>query len=332
MRKVSIIIPAYNEEKYIATCIESCFHQEGEGFDVEVIVCDGGSSDQTRAIISSLQEKYQSLVVLDNAARYTSFALNLGIKYSQADVKIILGAHAEVYPDFVKNNLKSLDDHPDAGCVGGIIENIYLDNESSQIGKAMSSPFGVGNAHFRTGKFSGYVDTVAFGAYRKEVFEKIGYFDEELIRNQDDEFNFRLTKSGFKIYLDASIRSKYFVRASFKKLFRQYYQYGFWKIYANKKNRAITTVRQMIPFFFVLFLFFFPVLTVISPYFLAAYVAILLLYINLAAFVTILSRGGIGMAWAFFILHLSYGTGYLHGIFYFLIFNKSAPAQQSVTR
>jgi GT2 family glycosyltransferase len=118
----------------------------------------------------------------------------------------------------------------------------------------MSSVFGVGNAHFRTGGKSGCVDTVAFGAYRREVFERVGFFDEELARNQDDEFNYRVVQGGFKIFLDPAIQSDYFVRGSISKLYKQYDQYGYWKVFVNKKHGAVTTLRQLAPPLWVLFL------------------------------------------------------------------------------
>jgi glycosyltransferase involved in cell wall biosynthesis len=336
VRKVAIIIPCYNEEKFIAACILSCLSQQNNGFELEILVCDGMSVDKTISIVNGISAKHPNVKLIPNPKRITPVALNLGIKNTNAEIIIILGAHSELFPDYVKNCLKALDEHPDAACVGGIIESEYSDGISNAIGLAQSASFGVGNAYFRTGRSAGYVDTVAFGAYRREAFEKAGYFDEELIRNQDDELNFRLLKSGFRIFLDPSIRSGYFVRASYKKLFRQYYQYGFWKVYANKKNSSITTVRQLIPFFFVAFLFFFPLSFFISHWFFYLYAAILSLYLVLALF-SALSSGktfdlALKMVPAFFILHFSYGLGYLYGIFYFLVMGKRPPAHQNISR
>jgi GT2 family glycosyltransferase len=198
----------------------------------------------------------------------------------------------------------------------------------------MSSSFGVGNAHFRTGNKSGYVDTVAFGAYKKEVFDDIGYFDEDLIRNQDDEFNFRLLKNGYKIYLSNKIKSKYYVRGSFSKLFKQYYQYGYWKVFVNKKHKTVTTVRQLIPLFFVLFLILGGIISFAHPYIFIFYRAIILLYFLLGLLFAWDGNNSlkkaISITFTFFILHLSYGLGYLLAIFDFILLNKK-PNDKSKT-
>jgi GT2 family glycosyltransferase len=299
-------------------------------------VCDGLSDDQTQTIIKDFASKYSFIHLLENKKKTTPFALNLGLKANNADVKIILGAHAEIYPDYINKCIEAFEFDNQIGCVGGVIENVYENEISEVIGKAMQSSFGVGNAHFRTGQKDGFVDTVAFGAYKKEVFEKIGYFDEELIRNQDDEFNFRLLKNGFKIYLFRPIQSKYYVRASFKKLYKQYYQYGYWKVYVNKKHQTITTIRQMVPLFFVLFLFVGLLLSLFSTIIKIAYTSTIMLYFAAAAYSaskqTQTFKSLINIIRCFFILHFSYGTGYLKGIVDFFLLKKSIKAEESLSR
>ena len=263
----------------------------------------------------------------------TPFALNLGIKESTSDIDIILGAHAEIHPDFVLNCVKGFELDPKIGCVGGIIENIYESKTSEAIGKAMSSSFGVGNAYFRTGAKDGYVDTVAFGAYRKDVFTQIGYFDEDLARNQDDEFNFRLKKNGFKIYLMRNVSSKYFVRASFRKLFRQYYQYGYWKVFVNKKHSTVTTARQLFPAMFVLFIICGLFLSFVSGYFFGAYLVTWIVYFILAITSAIKVNKGVSgipsIIFSFLILHISYGIGYLEGVVKFILLSQM-PKKSSI--
>jgi hypothetical protein len=202
------------------------------------------------------------------------------------------------------------------------------ENATSEIiAAAMSSPFGVGNAHFRTGTKEGYVDTLAFGAYKKEVFEKVGYFDEELVRNQDDEFNFRVIKGGFKIYLSQKIRSKYYVRASYSKLYRQYFQYGYWKVFVNQKHGAVTSGRQLIPPLFVAGFILGVAGSLISPEINLLWGAAMCLYILSACLFAARMVGFniskiIKVAATFFILHFSYGSGYLKGVLNFLILKK----------
>lgn len=334
MKKISIVIPCRNEEKYIGLCLDSILLQDYPGL-INVFVCDGKSTDNTIAIVNSYAAKHPNIHYLVNEKQTTPFALNLGIKAGNADVSIILGAHSELFPDYVSNCIKAFDMAENIGCTGGIIENVYENEITEIIGKAMSSGFGVGNAHFRTGVKDGLVDTVAFGAYKKEVFDKIGFFDEELVRNQDDEFNYRLLKNGFKIYLSRSIRSKYYVRASFQKLFKQYYQYGYWKVYVGKKHKSVTTIRQLIPLFFVLYLLLFTV-AVFNPFLLIDYLSGLALYFAASVYSAAKISDGINQTMqimrTFFILHFSYGWGYLNGIINFLILGKGVTKDEVLTR
>ncbi|MBC7861587.1 MAG: glycosyltransferase, partial [Bacteroidia bacterium] len=130
MKSVAIVIPCYNEEKFIEKCILSCLEQKKLDFFPEILVCDGMSSDNTIALVKSISEKYSSVKLIPNPKRITPVALNLGIKNSTAEIIIILGAHSEMYPDYVFNCLKSLEEHPEAGCTGGIIESEYSDETS----------------------------------------------------------------------------------------------------------------------------------------------------------------------------------------------------------
>jgi GT2 family glycosyltransferase len=316
----------------------SCLNQVQEQFTfkVEVLVVDGMSTDGTRKIVQQLSAQHPQVKLVDNPEKITPIALNRGIKAATGDVVMILGAHAELTPRYVEETYRCMQEHPDAGCVGGIIESEFADDVAQAIGLAQTASFGVGNAYFRTGQKSGYVDTVAFGAYKKEVFEKVGYFDEELVRNQDDEMNYRLTKNGILIYLDLAIVSKYYVRASLSKLYKQYEQYGFWKVYANKKHKAITTLRQLVPFFFVLFVLSAPLWWLIHPLMSIGYLAIWILYFALAIYSAYAPERSSAtmttMIRAFLILHFSYGWGYLKGIGYFLLLGKRPPANAAITR
>jgi glycosyltransferase involved in cell wall biosynthesis len=325
-QSVAIIVPCRNEEKYITRCLDSILHCDYPMDKLTVFVCDGMSSDNTPVIIQDFCIRYPNIHLLQNERRTTQYALNLGVQSCMAEVIIILGAHAEIAPDFIIANTRLLKSDSGLGCTGGVIENVYEDNISKVISLAMSSAFGVGNAHFRTGSKDGYVDTVAFGAYRGDVFAKAGLFDEDLVRNQDDEFNFRVIKSGYKILLDKSIRSKYYVRASFRQLYKQYFQYGYWKVYVNRKHKTVTTLRQIVPMIFVLFLLSGIFLPFLNFYYFLIYLSLLSLYLILAVLAAINKTNNIqmlpGLVYSFFILHCSYGLGYLEGIFRFFILNK----------
>jgi len=324
--RVRVVIPCRNEAAYIERCLASLVVADRTGLQLEVWVCDGMSDDGTRERIAAFTAREPWIRLVDNPERTTPQAMNIGLRPPGYDVGIILGAHAEVDPAFLRENVALLKVHPEAGCVGGIIENVYLDEASRRIGRAMGHPFGVGNAHFRTGGKEGEVDTVAFGAYRREVFEQIGYFDERLVRNQDDEFNYRVVRSGWKIRLSQRIRSRYYVRASMGRLYRQYRQYGYWKVYVNRLHGSVTTLRQMVPAAFVLFLICDGIAACFSPWLAVAFAAGLGLYLVGAIASAFQAAGSVaevpGIVKAFLVLHLSYGWGYLHGMLDFLVLRR----------
>src|SRR5690606_14594500 len=224
----------------------------GEAVDgLEIIVVDGMSDDGTRELVEGLSEEIAGLKLLDNPERTVPYALNRGLRAAMYDLVVRVDGHAELFPDFFDQCFAALAAHPEVSCVGGPIENVAEGPVSEAISAALSSPFGVGNARFRTGGHEGYVDTLAFGMYRKSALFEVGMFDEELTRNQDDEMNFRLVKAGRPIWFTDKIRSRYFVRSSFGKLWRQFFQYGYWKVYVNRKHRAVTNLRQLAPPAFV---------------------------------------------------------------------------------
>ncbi len=334
--RYSIVIPCRNEEKYIANCIQSILDNSFKD-GVEILVCDGCSTDKTTEVIAEIQQKNSNVQLLVNEKQTTPYALNLGIEHAKGEFVMILGAHSMISDTYLSQILQVFDQNPDVKCVGGVLENYYENRVSEVIGKAMSSAFGVGNAHFRTGNKSGVVDTVAFGTYKKEVFEKIGAFDTDLARNQDDEFNYRMFSNDLKMYLETKIIAKYFVRASFKKLFKQYFQYGFWKVFVNKKHKTVTTFRQLVPLLFVMFLFVSAILAIFSPITLFGSLIIIVLYFFLALFFASKQSSSIKdtflIAYSFLILHLSYGYGYLWGLIWFVILHKKPNSKhQKITR
>jgi len=344
-----VVIPCRNEEEFISKCLDSIVKCDFPKDELLVFVCDGMSDDNPVAIINDYATRYSWINLLCNEKRTTPFALNLGIKSSNSKYVTILGAHAEVGVDYFSKCVEDFSKNHHIGCTGGLLENVYDDEVSAAIGFAQSHPFGVGNAHFRTGTKAGYVDTVAFGTYRRQVFLEIGYFDEELVRNQDDEFNFRLLKSGFKIWLNTTAHAKYFVRGSINKLWRQYFQYGYWKVFVNRKHRTVTTLRQLIPSIFVLNTILFIVLSIAQSSlalicFYALGIYLLLSFLLGIIFTYKLSKGNfkeikrnffapyLVMA-SFFTLHFSYGIGYLKGLWQFLILRKTpSKKSESLTR
>lgn len=340
---ISIVIPCLNEVEFIDATMESLMGQQSPGVDWEVIVADGGSTDGTRVKLEEWSQKHEEIRWVDNPKRTTPHALNAGIEAARGDVIIILGAHAEVSRDWLLRNNQVLLAHPESGCVGGVVEQVHGSKTSQRIGAAMSTPFGVGDARFRTGGSAGHVDTVAFGAYRKEALEEIGLFDVALTRNQDDELNYRLLKAGWRIWFDPRIRSQYHVRSTYRNLIRQYHQYGYWKVFVNQKHRTITTWRQTIPALFLL------VLAISGICWLAEttshwnemwngfgasiFVSSLFFWLVVGTGSAIASatsyRDVGGILRAFAMIHLGYGVGYWQGILDFILFKRQPSADFS---
>ena len=328
---VGIVIPCYQEKNYIEKCIRSCIEQSYNG-NICIVVVDGGSNDGTIEIIQNLEKAFPDQIVLkNNPFKVTPISLNIGLQYLHTDLKMILGAHSYLTHEYVEKSVQAFKLDHQLDCVGGIIINEYQDETSRIIGMAMSSTFGVGNATFRTGGKKGLVDTVAFGMYKKEVFESIGYFNENLIRNQDDEFNFRLTQNRGKILFDPEIISHYYARGNYSKLFRQYFQYGFWKVYVNVLHHSVTSVRQLIPCFFVVYLICAVVLNILAAQHAILWNIPMFLYLLVAIVAAAKKdvKNSPSILWTFLLLHLSYGSGYLKGIIQFGIFKQQAKAQHA---
>ena len=331
--KILVIIPCRNERNHIEECLDAVYNSEFDlKVDLHVCVVDGMSNDGTREIILNLKNKYPTLQLIDNKKQLTPYAFNLGLRSDTADYYQIVGARHIISTNYLSKSLDVLIDNSDNWCVGGKIINAYTNSTSEIISRAMSTSFGMGLGNFRTLEKSGYTDTVTSPMYPSWVFEKIGYFDEELVRNQDDDFNFRVTKAGGKIWLETSISLKYYVRANFQGLFSQFYQYGYWKVYVNKKHKAITTVRQLAPPLFALMVICYPlfllkvnVLTVVMSLLLCMYSVLLFLF---SYKTSTKSKEFFPLLRTFVTLHMSYGLGYLLGLIHFFLFNKKPSEKQ----
>lgn len=315
---ISIIIPSFNEEKFIRNSILSFINQK-TSFSFEILIADGNSTDNTQIEIKKFS-KDKRVHLLINEKRTAPFALNLGISNAQGRYIMIAGAHA-LYPETLIQTLISfLDDNNEYVCAGTNLNTLAADNSkvSEAIALASSSPFGVGNSMFRIGvQKPTSVDTVAFGCYRKKVFDNIGLFDTTLTRNQDDEFNARLIKYGGRIALLPDPIITYYSRDSFSKLFLMFYQYGLFKPLVNKKLNKSVSLRQFAPPLYVATLLIgtivFPIyhyliIVTISSYFIFL-VSSIFLNSNLKnEFISITLY-----TFSIFIIHLSYGSGFIIG-------------------
>jgi glycosyltransferase involved in cell wall biosynthesis len=328
---VSVIIPCFNEEKFIGTILENLVAQDYPGDRMEVLVMDGGSTDKTIGIVQKYSTQHPFIRMVHNEQRYVPFALNLGIKSSCGEVIMIMGAHT-FYPDNYVSVLVKYLFELNADNVGAFL-NTKPGNDSIQalaISKVLSSPFGIGNARYRTGvQEICRVDTVPFGCYKRAVFDKIGFFDEELLRNQDYEFNVRLINSGGSIYLVPFLTISYFTRSSTRQLFRMHYQYGLYNPLVSLKVGRPILSRHLVPLVFLLFLastgagsFFFPVFRWLLLTGSALYLLGDLIFSARIIQQTKRYKLIFFLPWIFLFLHLSYGWGYLAGIFRFMLFRK----------
>ncbi|NTU79988.1 MAG: glycosyltransferase family 2 protein [Chloroflexales bacterium] len=252
---ISVIIPCRNEASFIARSLGTVLSQDYPADRMEVLVVDGMSDDATREVIARTVAAYPGaapVTVLDNPGQIAPTGMNIALAHACGEVIIRVDGHCEIAADYLRCCVVALE-ATGADCSGGPMVTVGDTQVARTIALAQSARFGVGGVAFRTGHTRpSYVDTVAFGAYRREVFERIGGFDEELVRNQDDELNFRLTQAGGKIWLDPSIRSTYYSRASIRKLWRQYYEYGLYKVLVIKKRGAVASWRHLVPALFVL--------------------------------------------------------------------------------
>jgi len=324
MHMVSIVCPIYNEKSFIVKCLESIISQDYPINKLEVWFVDGMSNDETRLIVQQYIVKYGYIKLLDNPKKIVPYALNIGIKASNGDVIIRLDGHC-IYPSNYVSTLVKYLFELNADNVGCGLKTIPAKDGSicKAIAIASSHKFGVGNSMFRVGANEIIeTDTVPFGCFRREVFDKVGLFDVELIRNQDDEFNARIIKNGGKVFLIPQISIDYMARDTIRKTSRMYYQYGLFKPLVNKKLGFPATVRQFFPAMFVLSLIFGAFLGCFSRIFLAFYLTIIALYILIALFCSIQSATKNNdwklmfiLPFVFFVIHFSYGWGYWVGLF-----------------
>lgn len=316
--RVSVICPVLNEERHIRQCVDSMFRQTYPHEDMEVIIADGGSTDGTLEILGDLVKKYDGLRVIDNPLRTAASGMNCGISVARGDIIVRIDAHA-IYPDDYISRIVEAKERLSADNVGGVCLTLpAVDSSAGRgIAHAMSSPFGMGNSYFRIGaEREMEVDTVPFGCFSRELFERIGFFDESLIRNQDDEFNGRIIREGGKIYLLPDVKVAYYARRDFKRLWKCFYQYGLYKPLVCKRLGRPATVRQFIPSLFVV--------AVVSLILLSAFdtvYGLMLLFLAMCwvagafYYTTGLDMGvRLSAIWSYMVMHIGYGCGYISGL------------------
>lgn len=321
---VSVILPVYNESAAIAGCLAAILAQDYPANCMEILIADGLSTDDTvekiRALVATVRRPLSTVTIFDNPRKIVPTGLNIAVRHAKGEIIVRVDGHTIIAPDYVRQCVQVLQ-RSGADNAGGRMDAQGRSAFGQAVALATSTPFGVGGARFHYSTSEEWVDTVYMGAWPRRVFEKIGLFDEELVRDQDDEFNYRLRAQGGRILLSPAICSQYAVRSTPRALWRQYYQYGFWKIRVLQKHPRQMRPRQFVPPAFVLallvsvFLLFLPL-----PFFRLLPSSFILVLYLLASILTALQHPKsqfliyILLPFVFAILHISYGLGFLMGL------------------
>ena len=316
---VSVIVPMRDERRYIDRCLGSLAAQDYPRDRFEVIVVDGASTDGSHELVESMREDVPNLRLLENRGKHTARGLNIGLAFARGEIVTRVDAHAAVAPDYLRQSVAALR-RTGADVVGGPIETLGEGRVGETVALAVSSPFGVGNAVFRYSRREQWTDTVAFPAYRRDVFDRIGPFGE-IDGGEDDEFHYRLRDAGGRILLTPAIHSTYYARRSYWELARQYFGYGQAKVVVLSRHPRRTRLRQLVPSAFVLALlilagtaaFFGGLLTLPLAALIGGYVAA-----SMGASFVVARRSGwrhlVRLPLAYACMHLAYGVGFLVGL------------------
>jgi succinoglycan biosynthesis protein ExoA len=316
---VTIIIPMRNEADHIRSCLEAVLAQDYPAEHMEILVIDGRSTDHSRGVVARYAQLHPNLRLLDNPRQITPSAFNIGVQHAQGQIVSLVSAHTILVPDYIRQCVAALHQSGADG-VGGVMHAIGTRYIGKAVALALSSRFGAGDSKYHYAREAAFVDTVPLAAYRREVFDRVGLFDEALIRNQDFEFNYRIRQSGGRLFLAPAICFYYTPRSSLGALWQQYFQYGRWKVRTLQKHPESLRWRQAVAPLFVGACFGSLLLGLLWPpaRWLFASIAGCYLLANLVASTIAASRGG----WrylpilpiVFATIHFAWGLGFLYGI------------------
>lgn len=319
--EVAIIIPTLNEERFISRCLNSIIKQTYEFEKMDVMIIDGGSKDNTKDIVAEYQKSHQNTRFIENKKKIQSVAFNIGIKNSTAPYIIRLDAHAEYDSEYIYLCIKNLKDDKKRGNVGGRC-NILPFNQSvwAQTNAILNhSRFGIGGAAFRVSKEAHNTDSVPFGAFPRKIIEKIGGMREDLPRGEDNEYNSRIRKAGYKIFFDPNIISSYFARPTLGASCKQMYANGNSIGYLYYIDREAIGIRHLVPLLFVVSGLFSIIISVLWSPFCYVFCGGLALYLIADAIASIMGakdnvKCTLPLFILFFCVHVSYGMGTIAGL------------------
>ncbi|HXF94553.1 MAG TPA: glycosyltransferase family 2 protein [Gemmatimonadales bacterium] len=337
---VSIIVPCRNEAAYIGPMLDSVLANDYPRDRLEILIVDGLSEDGTRAVIAAYAARHPVIRVLDNPHRTTPHALNLGIGRARGDIIMRMDAHASYPPNYIAGLVACME-QTGADSVGAAWVPHPGDATvmARAIAAALAHPFGNGNARYRFATDRPReVDTLQCATYRRQVFERLGRFDEDLLRSQDSEFTFRLLRAGGRVVLAPGVVARYYVRASLRKVWRMFFQYGYFKPLVARKVGAVMTARQLVPALFVTTL----LLAALAAPWLAPARGLLVLALgaygaaDVVAAASVAGRAGILVGLAsllvFPVVHLAFGIAYLAGTLDFVIRGRRDVPTVSLSR
>jgi succinoglycan biosynthesis protein ExoA len=321
---VSVLMSIRDEEDYIQRSLEAVMAQDYPVDSLEIIVSDGISTDNTHKTLVEFSALHPQpkIHILENPGKIVPTGMNLALHQAKGEIIIRVDGHTVIAPDYVRQCVDALL-RTNADNVGGKMNAFGINPFGKAVALATSTTFGTGGGRFHHSDKEEWVDTVYMGAWYRRVFEKVGLFDEELVRDQDDEFNYRLREHGGQILLTPAIRSDYTVRSTPRALWQQYYQYGFWKVRVLQKHPRQMSPRQFVPPAFVLALIICILASFVYPWgrLLLAGMGGVYLLANLIAACWAAARSSwsalIFLPLIYAILHFSYGLGFLVGLLKF---------------
>lgn len=320
--RVSVVVPIRNESKYIEKCIESIFNQDYPKNLLEIIFVDGNSEDNTVDIIKKYITEGCNIRLLNNPNKFIPHALNIGIKSAVGKYIVRMDAHSQYANDYISKCIEYLE-KTDAINVGGPVITAGKTVLQKVIAAAYHSDFALGGGKNHDKDYEGYADTVFLGTFKKQDIIDIGMYDERFIRNEDDDLTFRMIERGFKIYSTPAIKSIYYPRSTYSSLFKQYFEYGMWKVAIIKKHGRPARLSHLVPMAFVAFLAIFGIASFFFEKIFWMFIFVMGIYILLNLYFSFKNDNlttisdKLRLMLVHFILHISYGLGFWVGIFKF---------------